>query len=82
MKNLLIILSIAFLLPTISFAGGDDEEAIKKVITSAYVDGLQNKGPVADIEAGFHPGFNLLGVNNDALTKWPITVGFSITKKS
>jgi hypothetical protein len=72
MKNLLIILGFAIILPTFSFAGSGDEDAIKKLIQSAYVDGLQNKGPVADIEAGFHPGFDLLGINNDALTKWPI----------
>jgi len=50
----------------------EEQKAIKNVIQSAYVDGLQNKGPVADIEAGFHPGFDLLGIRNDELTKWPI----------
>ena len=49
-----------------------EQEAIKKVIQSAYVDGLQNKGPVADIEKGFHPGFELLGNKNNELTKFPI----------
>jgi hypothetical protein len=42
------------------------------VIQSAYVDGLQNKGPVADIEKGFHPGFELLGNKNNELTRFPI----------
>ena len=73
MKKIALVLALSILLPTAIFAGEDEEkEAIKKVITSAYVDGLQNKGPVEDIEAGFHPGFNLLGVRNDELTKWPI----------
>lgn len=73
MKKLAIILILAIIVPAGLYAGDDsDKEAIKKVITSAYVNGLQNKGPVADIEAGFHPGFNLLGVNNNSLTKWPI----------
>jgi len=72
MKNLLIILSIAFIIPSFVIAGSDDEDAIKKVIQTSYIDGLQNKGPVADIEAGFHPGFNLLGVRNNEFTKWPI----------
>jgi hypothetical protein len=49
-----------------------EKEAIKQVIQIAYVNGLQNKGPVADIEAGFHPGFELLGVRNNEFTKWPI----------
>lgn len=73
MKKSLAILFLVFALPVFLIAEeAEEKEAIKKVITSAYVDGLQNKGPVADIEAGFHPGFSLLGVRNDELTKWPI----------
>lgn len=57
-------------------AEGDDTEketqAIRQVIQSAYVDGLQNMGSIDEIEAGFHPGFNLLGVRNNMLTKFPI----------
>ncbi|MCF8369717.1 MAG: nuclear transport factor 2 family protein [Bacteroidales bacterium] len=73
MKKLSVILVIAFLIPAGLFAGEDSEkEAIIKVIQKSYIDGLQNKGPVADIEAGFHPGFELLGINHNSLTKWPI----------
>ena len=73
MKKLLTIIAIISLLPFALVAGEDEEkDAIKKVIQSAYDDGLQNKGPVADVEKGFHPGFNLLGLKNDDLTKWPI----------
>jgi hypothetical protein len=69
-----IITPLLFLIvPAILFAGEDqDKKEIVKVIQSAYVDGLQNKGPVAAIEAGFHPGFDLLGIRNNELTKWPI----------
>jgi hypothetical protein len=49
-----------------------EKQEIKNVIQTAYVDGLQNKGNVEDIEKGFHPGFNLLGVNQNMLTKYPI----------
>ena len=73
MKNILIVAVLLALLPFCLNAQEDvEKEAIKKVIQTAYVDGLQNKGPVADIEKGFHPGFNLLGLRNDDLTKWPI----------
>ncbi len=73
MKKALTIFALVALLPFALLAGDDeDKEAIKKVIQTAYVDGLQNKGPVADVEQGFHPGFNLLGLRNDDLTKWPI----------
>ena len=73
MKKIVFIVGLILMGSGVLFAGeAEDKEAIKKVIQTAYVDGLQNKGPVADIEAGFHPGFNLLGVRNDELTKWPI----------
>jgi hypothetical protein len=73
MKYTFIILSFVLFLPAVSTAGEkEDKEAITRVITAAYIDGLQNKGPVSDIEAGFHPGFELLGMRNDELTKWPI----------
>jgi hypothetical protein len=70
MKQLITLLLIAVIIPFSLIAG--EEDAIKNVIQTAYVDGLQNKGPVADIEKGFHPGFDLLGMRNNALTKWPI----------
>lgn len=73
MKNVLIIIVLFALLPFgLNAQENAEKDDIKKVIQSAYVDGLQNKGPVADIEKGFHPGFNLLGLRNDDLTKWPI----------
>ena len=73
MKQLITLLLIAAIIPFSLFAGEEGEkDAIKNVIKTAYVDGLQNKGPVADIEKGFHPGFDLLGMRNNALTKWPI----------
>lgn len=73
MKNLFLYVLAFMILPAGLSAGEDeDKKAIKKVITTAYVDGLQNKGPVKEIEAGFHPGFELLGIRNNELTKWPI----------
>jgi len=73
MSKFTVILWITLILPPLLFAGEEEEkDEIKKVITSAYVNGLQNKGPVSDIEAGFHPGFELLGIRNNELTKWPI----------
>lgn len=68
----LIILVLSFVPIGILAQNEPEQEAIKKVIQSAYVDGLQNKGPVSDIEKGFHPGFELLGNKNNELTKFPI----------
>ena len=53
-----------------------EQETIKNVVQSAYIDGLQNEGDKDKIEAGFHPDFYLLGIgeNNEmwkrSITKW------------
>lgn len=50
----------------------NEKEAVKKVIDSAYVSGIHNLGDIKNTEKGFHPGFDLLGTNNNQLTKYPI----------
>ena len=58
------------------------EKAIKQVIQSAYIDGIHNLGNIADIEKGFHPGFNLLIKNqNQELIKYPIYNWIESVKK-
>ena len=66
----LIIICISL----VSFSQAQNEkEAIKKIIDASYVQGIQNKKNVENIEKGFHPGFNLLGIDNQGnLTKYPI----------
>lgn len=49
-----------------------DKEAIKHVILTAYVDGLQNNGDLDATRTGFHPGFELLIFRNDMMDKFPI----------
>jgi Putative lumazine-binding len=74
MKKGLILIIFTIISVTLIHAQDVDKEKdnIKKVIQTAYVDGLQNKGEVKDIENGFHAGFNLLGINHNMLTKFPI----------
>ncbi len=74
MKKGLILIVFTIISVSIIQAQDIDKEKdnIKAVIQTAYVDGLQNKGEVKDIEKGFHPGFNLLGINHNTLTKLPI----------
>lgn len=75
MKNLLFVLC---LLPGIVSSGfaqtlEEEQDAVKKVIQSAYVEGLQNEGDAAKIDAGFHPGFELVGIaKGDQIWKLPI----------
>ena len=57
-----------------------DKEAIKNVIQTAYVDGLQNEGDTLKIDSGIHPDFNLLGIGKDdsmwaySITDWKANV--------
>lgn len=80
MKNLLIFI---VLLSTITLSAqnvDEDKEAIKKVIQTAYVDGLQNEGDIEKIDAGIHPDFNLLGIEEGekmwaySITDWKASV--------
>ncbi len=74
MKNyLLAILFMAFLLPVGAQTNTEaDEAAIKTLIQTSYVDGLQNIKNIEKIEEGFHSGFNLLMLQNGMLNKLPI----------
>ncbi|MBX2915342.1 MAG: nuclear transport factor 2 family protein [Cyclobacteriaceae bacterium] len=56
MKNLLLVL---LLIGNTAFAQ-NDEAAVKEVVNSAYVSGIQNGGTIADIRKGFHPTFQML----------------------
>ena len=53
-----------------------EQETIINVVQTAYIDGLQNEGDKDKIEAGFHPEFNLLGVDENnvmwtrSIAKW------------
>lgn len=73
MKKFTLILTVLFVSTFAATQAQNDESAIKQVIQSAYIDGIHNLGNIADIEKGFHPGFNLLIKNqNNELIKYPI----------
>jgi hypothetical protein len=58
-----------------------DKDLILKTIDKAYVQGLQNGKDIENIRKGFHPGFNLLGVDqNDHLTKLPIYTWYDMVE--
>ncbi len=50
----------------------NDTEAIKKLVLTAYVDGLQNKGDLDATREGFFPGFDLLILKENMVDKLPI----------
>jgi hypothetical protein len=58
------------------FAQGE-EEAVKQVVSSAYIEGIQNRGDVAAIRKGFHPSFNMLRLVDNAIV--PVAIEDWIT---
>jgi hypothetical protein len=67
------LLAAALFAPTASPASAQSEEdAIKALVQTAYVDGLQNLGDLERTRSGFHPDFVLLGLRDGALTRLPI----------
>ena len=71
MKKAACALLLALGISGTTFADTDNEniEEIKKVIQTAYVDGILNLGNVRDIKKGFHPDFGLLYVRENQLGK-------------
>lgn len=51
-----------------------EKQAIKNVIQTSYVEGLQNEGNLAKIDQGIHPGFVLLGIG-EGDKMWELPIG-------
>lgn len=70
MKNLLLI----FFLVSYTFAAAQstDEESIQQVITSAYIEGIQNGGSADDIRKGIHPTFAMLRLIDNEIKPYPL----------
>jgi hypothetical protein len=49
-----------------------DEDAIKSVVNTAYVDGIQNRGSIENIRSGFHPTFTMLRLVENEVKPYPI----------
>lgn len=67
-----IVVMFLFVVSFDAHSQSDDDTAIKSVVTSAYVEGIHNRGNVDDIRKGFHPSFNMLRLNNNDIKPLPI----------
>jgi hypothetical protein len=78
MKKFFSCLIVMLLFASLLMSGDEDIEkdktAIKKVILSAYRDGIVNVGDVEAIKNGFHPEFNLLGLNKEKTEIWKLPI--------
>jgi len=75
MKHVLIAALVVTATLCVSAQDVEKEQTeIKRIVQTAYVEGLQNEGDKIKIEEGFHPEFNLLGIGkDDQLSKYPIS---------
>lgn len=78
MKTILALL--AFTATTICIAQSDADQ-VKQVVTSAYIEGIQNNGPIEDIKNGFHPSFNMLRLMDNDIKPVPIGEWIAAIKK-
>jgi hypothetical protein len=53
--------------------GPSGDEAVRKVVTEAYIEGIQNLGNLDAVRKGFHPDFEMLMLRNGNLSKLPIS---------
>lgn len=78
MKKMFIGLLVVTVFSCLVSAGDTDIEkekaAIKKIILEAYRDGIENVGDVEAIKKGFHPQFNLLGLNRGGTNVWKLPI--------
>jgi hypothetical protein len=81
MKKLL--LSVILITVTVAtIAQESDKDAIKQVIQTAYVEGIQNEGNIEKIDSGIHPEFRLVGIGEgDEMWILPISEWKESVKK-
>ncbi|MBI9034745.1 MAG: nuclear transport factor 2 family protein [Bacteroidales bacterium] len=78
MNKILFIVIAICTIAAASFAQSDieiqkEKTAIKNIIQTAYVEGLQNEGDFFKIDKGFHPSFKLIGIGQgNEIWEYPI----------
>jgi len=70
MKKFILFLLTA--LVQFSLTAQSDEKDVKEVITTAYIGGIHNGGPIENIRKGFHPTFNMLRLMENDVKPLPI----------
>ena len=75
MKNVLAFTIAASLLIASALVAGEvekEQEAVKKVIEAAYINGIHRDWNAAAAKAGFHPDFVMLIREKEGIRKLPI----------
>ncbi|RZT95560.1 putative lumazine-binding protein [Ancylomarina subtilis] len=75
MKKICFLVVMLFVINMVSAQDLEvEKQAIKKVIQTSYVEGLQNEGDLTKIDQGIHPGFVLLGIGEEE-EMWKLPIG-------
>lgn len=64
--------AILFSLISFTVVAQTDEQEVKQVVSSAYIDGIHNNGPVENIRKGFHPSFIMFRLVDNDVKQLPI----------
>ena len=86
MKTRLTLLAIV-LIAVVSFAfisiekTNESEEAVKALVTKAYINGAFNKLDAESMENGFHPDFAIYSPKGTEISKYPIADWVAGVKK-
>lgn len=67
-----VVLLLLFAAVRIYAQQPEEEKSVKQVVTSAYIEGIHNRGSVDDIRKGFHPSFNMLRLVDNEIKPLPI----------
>lgn len=81
MKKILMLFTFVYCPLIFSSAQSADELEVKAVITSAYIEGIQNNGAIDNIRKGFHPTFNMLRLTDNEVKPYPIEEWISAIEK-
>ncbi|KAF0128649.1 MAG: hypothetical protein FD155_3098 [Bacteroidetes bacterium] len=82
MRTLIISFLLMTAIVSVAQQTEQDREAIRRVIQESYVQGIHNKAGIELVEKGFHPGFEMLGVQDGLLTRYPIYSWIETLKKT
>lgn len=81
MKHILLSLMFVAIVLT-GTAQESEKDAVRNTIQTAYVEGIHNRMGINLIEAGFHPGFEMLSLSNGLLNRFPIYSWIETVKKA
>ena len=73
MRRFVAAAAIAALIPVVSYAATDAErQAVVKVVTDAYINGVHVRPSAAAMRQGFHPDFRMLVLTDGKMTAVPL----------